>query len=104
MGVYIGYIEKVSNDAGTFYNIKPFAELHDGQIEELTTNEREALLPESRRQSVMLYYDWNNNDDLHIMENTFAEESLAIFEFSLNDLEDNINSYSGERNPTGYKV
>ena len=104
MGVYIGYIEKVSNDAGTFYNIKPFAELHDGQIEELTTNEREALLPESRRQSVMLYYDWRNNDDLQIMENTFAEESLAIFEFSLNDLEDNINSNSGERNSTGYKV
>jgi len=104
MGVYIGYIEKVSNDAGTFYNIKPFAEMQDGQIAELTVADREALLPKSRRQSVMLYYDWNNDSDLCVMEDTFAEEALAIFEFSLNDLDDNINSFSGERNSTGYKI
>lgn len=104
MGVYIGYIEKVLSNTGIFYNIKPVAELRNGQIEELTTNERENLLPESKRQSVMLYYDWSNDNDLRVMENTFAEEALVIFEFSLNDLDDNISSYSGERNSTGYKI
>lgn len=97
MGVYIGYIEKVPHDTGKFfYNIKPFAELRNGQIVELTINERDALLPESRYQSVMLYYDWNDDEALRIMENLFAEASLAIFEFTDGDLENN--------NSTGYKV
>ena len=98
MGVYVGYIERVSNNltGKFFYNIKPFAELCNGQIVELTINERDALLPESKYQSVMLYYDWNDDEALGVMENLFTEESLAIFEFAEGDLENN--------NTKGYQV
>ncbi len=33
-----------------------------------------------------------------------AKNSLVLFDFQLSDLQDNKNNYTGERNPTGYKV
>ncbi len=97
MGVYVGYVEKVPYENNKFfYNIKPFAEMCNGQILELTNSERAALLPKSREQSVMLYYEFKDNDAKETLEALFAEESLAIFEFTDGDLEN--------RGSTGYKV
>jgi hypothetical protein len=81
MGVYVGYVEKVPYENNKFfYNIKPFAEMCNGQILELTNSERAALLPKSREQSVMLYYEFKDNDAKETLEALFAEESLATLD------------------------
>ena len=103
MGRYIGYIEKKGYEPNIFFNYKPFAEVRGENIFVLSPSEQEDLLPKSEKRNISLIYSWNNIHEREIMDNLFAEKSLAVFDFVLDDLQDNIKP-TGERNPTGYKV
>lgn len=103
MGKYIGYIEKKGYEPNIFFNYKPFAEVRGENIFVLSPSEQEDLLPKSEKRNISLIYSWNNVHEREIMDEFFAEKSLAVFDFVLDDLQDNIKP-TGDRNPTGYKV
>ena len=100
MGVYIGCIEI----SGDFYNFRPIAEIKDSQIIQLGTTDINVLLPKSIKQNINLSYDLYNPEEPDRMQETLKKDSLMVFEFTTDDLDDNYKKYTGERNQTGYKV
>ena len=104
MGVYLGYIEKKNGNKTNFFNFKPIFEIMDEQIKELTDSDLEDLLPESARRNINFSFNWYDQEKTEEMERLFVDKSLFIFEFTLDDLEDNFRANTNERNPTGYKV
>lgn len=103
MGVYIGFIEKMGYDPTIWFNYKPIAEVKGNQIIQLSPAEQSELLPRSEKLNINFAFSWNNDYERRKMDEMFAEKSLAVFEFTLDDLQDNIKA-NGERNQTGYKV
>ena len=103
MGVYIGYIEKKGYEPTIFFNFKPIAEVRGSQIIALSPADQEELLPESEKRNINFAFSWNDPDDRQQMDAMFTEKSLAVFEFTLADLQPNIKT-NGERNQTGYRV
>ena len=103
MGVYIGYIEKKGYEPTIFFNFKPIAEVRGSQIIVLSPADQEELLPESEKRNINFAFSWNDPDDRQQMDTMFTEKSLAVFEFTLADLQPNIKT-NGERNQTGYRV
>lgn len=110
MGIYIGFIERRNSGRTTgwrnnyYYNYKPIAEIQDSRLHMLCEDELATLLPESEKLNICFSYNWDDADFSQQMDNMFPDGSLVIFEFSLSELLPHINSYSGERNPTGYKI
>lgn len=103
MGVYIGFIEKIGYDPQIFFNFRPIGEVRNSQIIELLKEDLDSLLPESEKHNINFQFSWNDKDSWELMDEMFDEKSLAIFEFTLDDLQPNFKQ-NGERNPTGYKV
>lgn len=97
MGTYLGYISIKNNH----YNFRPIAKIEGTSVIALTQNDQEALLPESSKRDIEFVSSY---DDQWRMEKTFCEASLAVFDFELSDLDDNINSNTNQHYPTGYKV
>lgn len=102
MGIFIGTIEKKDYDLNAFFNFKPIAEVSNGEVIQLTSQEQESLLPKSDRRNICFNYNWNNAEERQRMYENFSEKSLVLFEFTSEDLQDNLKN--GSRNPTGYKV
>ena len=100
MGVYVGFIEKVATDRSAFFNYRPIGEIRGAQIFQLSPEEQTQLLPFSKNKNINLQYSWDN---AKMMEETFVEHALFIFEFTLADLDANYKA-NGDRNQTGYKV
>ncbi len=100
MGVYVGFIEKIPSDRNVFYNYRPVGEIRGSQVFQLSLEEQAQLLPESKNKNINLQYPWDN---VQMMEESFTEHSLVVFEFTTADLEPNYKA-NGERNQTGYKV
>ena len=105
MSTYLGYIEKKDPyfGGGSFFNYKPIYTIENGTLTELSSIEKEELLPQSRQRDINFAYDYKNYEQCEAMERRFFHKKLVIFEFSPYDLQDNYNN-RGERNPTGYKV
>ncbi|MCL1995752.1 MAG: hypothetical protein FWG63_06050 [Defluviitaleaceae bacterium] len=105
MATYLGYIEKKDPyfGGGSFFNYKPIYRILEGNLVELTSLEKENLLPESRQRDINFAYDYKNYEQCEAMERRFSHKKLVIFEFETYDLQDNYNN-RGERNPTGYKI
>lgn len=104
MGVYVGCVEKKSGYATNFFNFKPIFEIINGQIKELTDTDLEHLLPESVRRNINFSFNWNDSEETAQMEKIFIDNSLFVFEFTIEDLQDNFKTNTNERNSTGYKV
>lgn len=102
MGIYIGFVEKKGYEPMVFFNYKPIAEVRHGEVVMLTPDERDALLPQSEKHDINFSYKFGSAEQRNEMETHFAEKSLAVFEFVLADLNDNIRN--GVRNQTGYIV
>ncbi len=106
MGLYLGYMEKretaYSYDT-YFYNYTPLCEVRNGEILPLSDKEQANLLPESEKLNINFRYNFNSEEEKKRVDAQFSKNSLVLFDFSLSDLQDNINT-SGERNPTGYRV
>lgn len=103
MGVYIGYIEKKGYEPTIWFNFKPIAEVRGTQVYQLSSTDQEELLPDSEKRNINFAFSWNDTEDRRQMDNLFDEKSLAVFEFTLHDLQPNMKP-NGERNQTGYKV
>ncbi|MCD8012575.1 MAG: hypothetical protein LUG99_05285 [Lachnospiraceae bacterium] len=103
MGLYIGVIEQKVNESGAFFNFKPIAEVKGSQVNQLIDQDQVILLPESEKRNICFMYNWNNDDERRRMDDNFSENSLVLFEFTLQDLSPNYKP-NGERNQTGYKV
>lgn len=103
MGVFIGIIEKKDYDWNVFFNFKPIAEVREGQVIQLTTQEQEALLPESEKRNICFNFNWHNDQERRRMDVSFSENTPVLFEFTLADLQPNLRA-NGDRNQTGYKV
>lgn len=103
MGIYIGVIEKKGYEPTVFFNFKPIAEICDSQVELLSSDEQEALLPESEKRNICFTYNWNDSNERKRMDLFFSESSLVLFEFTLSDLQPNFKA-NGDRNQTGYKI
>ena len=54
--------------------------------------------------NINLQYSWRSENERKIMDSMFDQDSLAVFDFELKELEDNISNSTGKRNLTGYKV
>ncbi len=102
MGLYIGVVELVHNRFAnnSFVNFKPLAEIQGQQIEELSQTDRLRLLPDSPKGNIFLGFDNALDQDVR---DILTKNALLIFEFELDDLEDNFQA-GGIRNQTGYKV
>ena len=103
MGVYIGYIEIKGDEPIIFLNFKPIAELRESKVFLLSASEQEELLPESEKRNINFSFSWNDREERRQIDAMFSEKSLAVFEFTVSDLQPNIKT-TGERNQTGYKV
>lgn len=103
MGIYIGIIEKKGYDPNVFFNFKPIAKVQNSQVDTLSPQEQEALLPESEKRDICFTYNWNDDGERRRMDEFFSESSLVLFEFTLSDLQPNFKA-NGDRNQTGYKV
>lgn len=103
MGVYIGFVEKKGNEPTVFFNFKPIVEVRGQQLVSLTPADLEALLPDSEKQNINFAFSWNDSDARRQVDAMFDEKTLTVFEFSLDDLQENYKT-NGERNQTGYKV
>lgn len=103
MGIYIGIIEKKGYEPTVFFNFKPIAEVKNAQVTQLSVQNQEALLPESEKRNICFTYNWNVDDERRRMDANFSENSLVLFEFTLEDLQPNFKT-NGDRNQTGYKV
>lgn len=104
MGMYIGYISKVETITSIFYNFTPIAEIKGTEIISFTSEAQEVLLPKSRLHNINFSFNPGNLQERDTMQSMFLEKSLVIFEFTLEDLQENINTYTGELNKTGYKI
>ena len=98
MGKYIGCIKIKNNNS--FFNFKPIAKIEGNNVIQLTEKDLEDLLPKSNNGDIMLSHTYQEKDE---MFKRFPDGSLAVFDFTVNDLQDSLNAY-GNRNPTGYKV
>jgi len=99
MGKYIGRIEEYNE----FYNFKPFALINDaGKIDILSDTDRGNILPQSERMNINFFYSKYVKEDEDFVKEYFRGDPLKIFEFDLDDLEDNYSGFG--RNKTGYKV
>lgn len=103
MGVYIGYVDMKGNEPSVFFNYKPIAEVRGDQIIVLSPTELEDLLPDSELRNINFCFSWDSTEERRRMDSMFRDNSLTMFEFTLDDLEANVKS-TGERNRTGYKV
>lgn len=108
MGVYIGYVEqrkvekKPDRSPAVFYDFTPIGEIRNGQVYTMTKGDRERLLPDSENHNLNLFYDWKKDQEK--MRDAFRDHVLVVFEFTANDLAENVKS-NGERNTTtAYKV
>lgn len=103
MGVYIGFLDKQGDEPRIFFNFGPVAQVADSQVRVLNSEDLRSLLPESKMGNINLQYSWHHDDERELMDAMFDQDSLAVFEFLPEELEDNINA-TGKRNLTGYKV
>ena len=99
MSVYVGRVNIVSN----FYNFTPVAVLSGHDIIPLKESEIDEILPQSARHNINLFYNYRVETSVEFMRLHFFENQLIIFEFELDDLQDNYDN-SGDRNLTGYKI
>ncbi len=103
MGIYIGFMDKQGEEPRMFFNFAPIAQVENSQVKVLDGDSLHSLLPESKMGNINLQYSWHHDDERQIMDAMFDQDSLAVFEFLPQELEDNINA-TGKRNLTGYKV
>ncbi|MGI6255525.1 MAG: hypothetical protein ACOYJZ_07800 [Acutalibacter sp.] len=103
MGVYIGFLDKQGDEPRIFFNFRPIAQVADSQVKLLSDDELATLLPDSKLGNINLQYSWHHDDERRVMDAMFDQNTLAVFEFLPQDLEDNVNA-TGKRNLTGYKV
>ena len=92
MGVYLGYIEIIENHvdhnrSNIFYNFRPLAEIRESQVIQMTPEEQADLLPQAENISINLNYTFRNAAECDMMDETFTEFGLVVFEFTLADLE-----------------
>ena len=98
MGKYIGKVDII----GSFYNFMPLIELEGHSISALSENDRTLLLPKSQLGNINLSYKPADEEMSKLMESTFPNGRLVVFEFELSDLEENYTA-TGLLNQTGYK-
>lgn len=98
MNTYVGAIEVRQS----FYNFRPIAEYVENDFLPLSENDKIKLIPHSQFGNINLYYNPFDSSQYDFMERNFYEGQLVLFEFTTEDLEDNI--VNGVRNQTGYKV
>ena len=103
MSKFIGYIEMANYEPTIFFNFKPIAELRGTTIHILTSDDQDDLLPDSDKRDINLSYSFSNVDQRNLMDKYFCDQSLAVFDFDVDDLLPNMRP-NGDRNPTGYKV
>ena len=103
MGIFIGFIEKKGYEPTIYYNFKPIYEIHGNELVPLSLDDQIDLLPESAKHDINFSYNFNLEEQINFMKTKFSEKSLAVFEFVIDDLQDNVNARN-ERNQTGYKV
>lgn len=96
MGTYLGYVSIINYH----YNFRPIAKIEGTSIIPLTKDDRVALLPESIKRDIEFVPSY---DSKRQVERAFCDTSLALFNFELSDLDDNID-HTNQRRPTGYKV
>lgn len=96
MSKYLGEIT-VKND---FVNFKPYYIYSGDTFSLLTRIDRQALLPESELENIN-FYSSNPN---YVVRDSFYPHEYCILDFETEDLEANVNTYTGERNRTGYRV
>ncbi len=96
---YVGRIDIRS----TFYNFAPMGEWDGVDFIQFREREVEQLIPQSNFHNINLYYNIYDDNIVRTMKETFHQDQLMVFEFELDNLEDNVD-YSGTRNNTGYKV
>lgn len=102
MGKYIGRIKR-EGPYSEFFNFKPIAQIEGVKVIELTFDQQRELLPESEKRDINFKYFSQEKDKMNEMFP--RDDSLAVFEFEVNDLQDNWKSSGAlERNQTGYKV
>lgn len=104
MGVYIGFLDKQGDESRTYFNFRPIVHLENSQMKILEADDLRNLLPESKMGNINLQYSWRSENERKIMDSMFDQDSLAVFDFELKELEDNISNSTGKRNLTGYKV
>lgn len=96
MGKYLGYISIKNNH----YNFRPIAEVQERSIISLSSEALKELLPDSTKRDIDFAFPVYDEER---MKETFCEASPVLFEFTLDELQPNLDR-NGQRCPTGYKV
>lgn len=99
VGLYVGRINIKSN----YYNFTPIGEIVGKRYSILKEGEIDRLLPASQFRNINLFYNIWDEKHVKFMEDHFYEGQYVLFEFSVDELQENKDS-SGHLNPTGYKV
>lgn len=92
MGIYVGFVEIVAANEynrsnNIFYNYKPVAEIRESQVHRLSPEDQADLLPQTDTFNINLSYSFKSYDDYVQMHKAFNDYSLAVFEFTLADLD-----------------
>lgn len=100
MSKYLGKIDIKNN----FVNFKPYYLYEDGAFTELYKDDLKNLLPDSFYENIWFYsVDDGDHLDWSYPQNKFCDHKYCIFDFETDELENNVNSSTGERQWTGYK-
>lgn len=100
MSKYLGKIDIKNN----YVNFKPYYLYEDGTFTELDRDALKNLLPDSQYENIW-FYSADDGEYLNwsYPQNKFCDHKYCIFDFETNELEDNMNPSTGERQWTGYK-